>query len=158
VHKNALTYGLLLVIVATFSRLSASTWRTEIVQDGWFAWFRNHLLTFGGLDDLIHADTMLFILGLTLMVAVIAQTRVLEGLTLLMLRRYHGAILPTVLAMTAVVAAASGILGGVSLIGLAIRTFVIILMLAASPLAAVRFAVMVCTAVTTICGVWTAYG
>jgi hypothetical protein len=158
VHKNALTYGLLLVIVATFSRLSTSTWRTEIVQDGWFTWLRHHLLTFGGLDDLIHADTMLFILGLTLMVAVIAQTRVLEGLTLLLLRRYRGAILPTVLAMTAVVAAASGILGGVSLIGLTIRTFVIILMLAAAPLAAVRFAVMVCTAVTTICGVWTAYG
>jgi Citrate transporter len=158
IHKNALTYGLLLVIVATFSRLSASTWRTEIVQDGWFRWLRNHLLTFGGLDDLIHADTMLFILGLTLMVAVIAQTRVLEGLTLLLLRRYRGAILPTVLAMTAVVAVASGILGGVSLIGLTIRTFVIILMLAAAPLAAVRFAVMVCTAVTTICGVWTAYG
>src|SRR6185295_10214010 len=124
VHKNALTYGLLLVIVATFSRLSASTWRTEIVQDGWFAWIRIHLLTFGGLDDLIHADTMLFILGLTLMVAVIAQTRVLEGLTLLLLRRFNGMIMPTVISVTAVVAFASGILGGVSMIGLTIRTLV----------------------------------
>src|SRR5262249_47201331 len=38
------------------------------------------------------------------------------------------------------------------------RTLVIILMLAASPVEAVRYAVMVCTAITTICGVWTAYG
>src|SRR5262249_11545088 len=57
-----------------------------------------------------------------------------------------------------VVAVASGVLGGVSMIGLTIRTFVIILMLGAAPVAAVRYAVMVCTAVTTICGVWTAYG
>src|SRR3954468_9357082 len=44
------------------------------------------------------------------------------------------------------------------MIGLIIRTLVIILMLASAPVAAVRYAVMVCTAVTTICGVWTAYG
>jgi hypothetical protein len=67
-------------------------------------------------------------------------------------------ILPTVVAVTAVVAVTSGVLGGVSMIGLTIRTFVIILMLAAAPVAAVRYAVMVCTAITTICGVWTAYG
>ena len=40
-----------------------------------------HLLSFHGLDDLIHADTMLFILGLTFFVSVIAQTRLLEGIT-----------------------------------------------------------------------------
>jgi hypothetical protein len=158
IHKNALTYGMLLVIVATFSRLPTSTWQVEIAQQGWLAWTQHHLLTFGGLDDLIHADTMLFILGLTLMVSVIAQTRVLEGVTFLLLRRYGGAILPTIIAVTAVVAIASGLLGGVSMIGLTIRTFVIILMLAAAPIAAIRYAVMVCTAVTTICGVWTAYG
>ena len=60
--------------------------------------------------------------------------------------------------MTAVVAFASGILDGVSMIGLTIRTLVIIMMLAAAPPAAVRYAVMVCTAVTTICGIWLAYG
>jgi hypothetical protein len=158
IHKNALTYGMLFVIVATFSRLPTSAWHVEIAQQGWNAWIHHHLLTFSGLDDLIHADTMLFILGLTLMVAVIAQTRVLEGITFLLLRRYRGAILPTITAVTAVVAVASGLLGGVSMIGLTIRTFVIILMLAAAPIAAVRYAVMVCTAVTTICGVWTAYG
>jgi hypothetical protein len=158
IHKNALTYGMLLVIVASFTQLETSTWQMEIAKAGWPAWIGHHLLTFGGLDDLIHADTMLFILGLTLMVAVIAQTRVLEGLTLFLLRRNQGVILPTVVAVTAVVALASGVLGGVSMIGLTIRTFVIILMLAAAPVAAVRYAVMVCTAVTTICGVWTAYG
>jgi hypothetical protein len=158
IHKNALTYGMLLVIVATFSQLATSTWRVEIAQRGWLSWTGHHLLTFSGLDDLIHADTMLFILGLTLMVAVIAQTRVLEGLTFFLLRRYKGVILPTVVAVTAIVAVASGLLGGVSMIGLTIRTFVIILMLAASPIEAVRYAVMVCTAITTICGVWTAYG
>ena len=109
------------------------------------------LLTFSGLDDLIHADTMLFILGLTLFVSVIAQTRVLEGITFFLLRKNGGRILPTVIAVTAVVAITSGMLGGVSMIGLTIRTFVIILMLGAAPIGAVRYAVMVCTAVTTIC-------
>src|SRR5260221_9080586 len=122
------------------------------------AWVRHHLLSFSGLDDLIHADTMLFILGLTLFVSVIAQTRVLEGITFFLLRRNKGVILPTIISVTAVVAVVSGLLGGVSMIGLIIRTLVIILMLASAPVAAVRYAVMVCTAVTTICGVWTAYG
>jgi hypothetical protein len=158
IHKNALTYGMLLVIVATFCGLSTSTWHLEIAERGWGFWIGQHLLSFHGLDDLIHADTMLFILGLTLMVSVIAQTRVLEGITFLLLRRFNGMIMPTVISVTAVVAFASGILGGVSMIGLTIRTLVIILMLAAAPVSAIRYAVMVCTAVTTICGVWFAYG
>jgi hypothetical protein len=158
IHKNALTYGMLLVIIATFCRLQTSTWHVEVAQQGWGFWVGQHLLTFHGLDDLIHADTMLFILGLTLFVSVIAQTRVLEGITFFLLRRNQGVILPTVVSVTAVVAAVSGFLGGVSMIGLIIRTLVIILMLASAPIAAVRYAVMVCTAVTTICGVFTAYG
>jgi hypothetical protein len=101
---------------------------------------------------------MLFILGLTLFVSVIAQSRLLEGFTFFLLRRNNGVILPTVVSITAVVAVISGVLDGVSMIGLTIRTLVIILMLAAAPVAAVRYAVMVCTAVTTICGVWLAYG
>ena len=137
IHKNALTYGMLLVILATFVVLPTSTWHVE---------------------DLIHIDTMLFILGLTLFVSVIAQTRVLEGITFFLLRKNKGRILPTVIAVTAFVAITSGLLGGVSMIGLTIRTFVIILMLGAAPIGAIRYAVMVCTAVTTICGVWTAYG
>jgi hypothetical protein len=158
IHKNALTYGMLLVIVATFTQLPASSWHTEIAEHGVMAWIQDHVFTFAGLDDLIHADTMLFILGLTLFVSVIAQTRVLEGVTFFLLRKNGGRILPTVIAVTGVVAVTSGMLGGVSMIGLTIRTFVIILMLGAAPIAAVRYAVMVCTAVTTICGVWTAYG
>src|SRR5207253_11156737 len=81
-----------------------------------------------------------------------------EGITFFLLRKNGGRILPTVIAVTAVVAITSGLLGGVSMIGLTIRTFVIILMLGAAPIAAVRYAVMVCTAVTTICGGGTAYG
>jgi hypothetical protein len=158
IHKNALTYGMLIVIVATFSQLATSTWHVEVLERGCTAWVHHHLLTFSGLDELIHADTMLFILGLTLFVSVIAQTRLLEGITFYLLRRNRGVILPTVIAVTGVVAVASGILGGVSMIGLTIRTFVIILMLGSAPVAAIRYAVMVCTAVTTICGVWTAYG
>jgi len=158
VHKNALTYGMLIVIIATFTQLGTTAWHREIAQRGWPAWIGEHLLTFNGLDDLIHADTMLFILGLTLFVAVIAQTRLLEGITFVLLRRNKGVILPTVISLTAVVAFASGLLDGVSMIGLTIRTLVIIMMLAAAPVEAVRYAVMVCTAVTTICGIWLAYG
>ena len=44
------------------------------------------------------------------------------------------------------------------MIGLTIRTLVIIMLLAAAPTAAIRYAVMVCTAVTTVCGIWLAYG
>jgi Na+/H+ antiporter NhaD/arsenite permease-like protein len=158
IHKNALTYGMALVIVATFLGLETSEWHRQVAGAGWWAWSREHVLSFHGLDNLIHADTMLFILGLTFFVAVIAQTRVLEGVTFFLLRRNGGAILPTVIAVTAVVAFASGILDGVSMIGLTIRTLVIILMLAAAPKAAILQAVMICTTVTTICGVWLAYG
>jgi Na+/H+ antiporter NhaD/arsenite permease-like protein len=158
IHKNALTYGMLLVIVATFAGLPTSTWHAEILDRGWAAWMQRHLLSLSGLDDLIHADTMLFILGLTFFVAVIAQTRLLEGIAFRLLRRNRGWILPKVLSVTAVVAFASGILDGVSMVGLTIRTLVIIMMLAAAPTESVRYAVMVCTVVTTICGAWLAYG
>jgi Na+/H+ antiporter NhaD/arsenite permease-like protein len=158
IHKNALTYGMLAIIVATFSGLEGSSWHQQIAMQGWRSWARQHVLSFHGLDDLIHADTMLFILGLTYFVAVIAQTRLLEGLTFSLLRRFRGAVLPTVISVTAVVAFSSGILDGVSMIGLTIRTLVIIMLLAAAPTPAIRYAVMVCTTVTTICGIWLAYG
>jgi hypothetical protein len=158
IHKNAITYGMMLVVVATFSGLATSQWHVEIAERGWWQFARAHLLSFHGLDDLIHADTMLFILGLTFFVSVIAQTRLLEGITFFLLEHFRGAILPTVISVTAVVAFASGILDGVSMIGLTIRTLVIILLLAAAPTVAIRRAVMVCTAVTTICGIWLAYG
>jgi di/tricarboxylate transporter len=158
IHKNALTYGMLLVVIATFCGLETSSWSVEITRNGWWSWVREHLLSFHGLDALIHADTMLFLLGLTCFVSVVAQTRLLEVITFALLRRYQGAILPTVISVTAFVAFASGILDGVSMIGLTIRTLVIIMMLAAAPAQSIRYAVMVCTAVTTICGIWLAYG
>jgi Na+/H+ antiporter NhaD/arsenite permease-like protein len=158
IHKNALTYGMLCVIVATFTGLATSAWHRQIGSEGAWAWARHHLLSFSGVDHLVHADTMLFILGLTLFVSVIAQTRLLEGVTFFLLRRYQGSLLPTVISVTAAVALASGILDGVSMIGLTIRTLVIVMTLAAAPSRAVRYAVMVCTAVTTICGIWLAYG
>src|SRR5262245_2875567 len=64
IHKNALTYGMLLVIVATFCGLESSAWHRQIADAGWLAWAGEHLLSYQGLDGLIHADTMLFILGL----------------------------------------------------------------------------------------------
>jgi Na+/H+ antiporter NhaD/arsenite permease-like protein len=158
IHKNALTYGMLLVVIATFCKLGTSEWHVEIQERGWWHWAQSNLLTFHGLDDLIHADTMLFILGLTFFVSVIAQTRLLEGITFSLLRRNQGEILPTVITVTAFVAVASAVIGGVSMIGLTIRTLVIVLLLAAAPASAISYAVIVCTAITTICGVWVAYG
>jgi hypothetical protein len=163
IHKNALTYGMALVIVATFfgAAWPDSHLREEVAARGGWAWLpflHHHLLTWHGLDELVHADTMAFILGLTFFVAVIAQTRLLETLTFALLRRYRGAVLPTVISVTAVVAFSSGILDGVSMIGLTIRTLVIVMFLARAPIATVRYAVMVCTVVTTVCGMWLAYG
>jgi Na+/H+ antiporter NhaD/arsenite permease-like protein len=149
---------MMLVILATFAGLETSTWHAEIAAHGWAYWAREHLLSFHGLDALIHADTMLFILGLTFFVSVIAQTRLLEGITLGLLRRNHGAILPTVISVTLFVSFASGIFDGVSMIGLTIRALFIILLLGGAPTPAVRHAVMVCTVVTTVCGAWLAYG
>ena len=162
-HKNALTYGAALVIVATFlgAWWSQHEQRGAITADemsGWWPVFGHYLLTFHGLDELVHADTMLFILGLTLFVCVIAQTRLLEDITLALLRRSRGLVVPTVVALLAVVSLASGILDGVSMIGLTIRTIVIVLFLARVPIPSVRYAIMVCTVITTVCGMWLAYG
>jgi len=158
IHKDSLTYGMLILIVATFVHIPNTIWHEEVTKNGWAAWTREHVLSFNGLDELVHADTMLFILGLTLFVSVIAQTRLLEGVSFGLLRRYGGRAVPTVVAITSVVALSSGILDGVSMIGLTIRTLTIILLVAAAPTDAIRHAVMACTAVTTICGVWLAYG
>ncbi|MBI1337707.1 MAG: hypothetical protein GC164_12200 [Phycisphaera sp.] len=166
VHKNALTYGCGLVILCTFmAKLGPAEALSELRAEfptvhGVADLFHLHtaLGLFEGVDHLIHIDTMLFILGLTFFVSVIAQTRLLETITFVLLRLNKGFVLPTVLCVTAVVAAASGILDGVSMIGLTIRTLVIILALAAAPAKSIRYAVMVCTVVTTVCGMWLAYG
>src|SRR3954462_9059246 len=80
-HKNPLTYGMLLLIVATFSGIRDTEFHRQIAAEGWGGFFKHNVLSFHGLDDIIHADTMLFILGLTFFVAVVAQTRILEQIT-----------------------------------------------------------------------------
>lgn len=166
-EKDALTYGMSLVMFASYA---GSAWTQQGVQGafssaelrGWLNVLQAATATpaalFLALDELIHLDTMLFILGLTFFVACIAHTRVLEDAAFFLLRRNAGAVLPTVIAITAVVAVASGIFSGVSMIGLAIRTLVIILLLAQAPPQILRYVVIVCTAVTTVCGMWLAYG
>jgi Na+/H+ antiporter NhaD/arsenite permease-like protein len=161
--KNALTYGAALVIVATFwgTWWSTSVLRRQLAAEGFPALWRfarTHFLSLSGLDELVHADTMLFILGLTFFVAVIGQTRLLESLSFALLRRGRGSVASTIALITAFVAFASGILDGVSMIGLLIRTLVIILILARAARESMIFAVIVSTVVTTVCGMWLAYG
>ncbi len=161
--KNALTYGMGFVIVATFLPLwwPASLLKTAIARRGLTAlaeFVGYHFLTLHGLEDLVHADTMLFILGLTYFVSVIAQTRLLETISNVILRKQAGKVLPTIALFAGLVAACSGILGGVSMIGLMIRTLVIILTLGRAETRDIVFAVVVSTVITTVSGSWISYG
>ncbi|MCG3205607.1 MAG: hypothetical protein KCHDKBKB_02329 [Elusimicrobia bacterium] len=161
--KNALTYGAALIIVATFWNQwwEGSQLRVDYILNGWpiiFDFFHHHFLTLHGLDAIFHADTMLFILGLTFFVGVIAQTRMLETASFSVLEKTKGAVVPTIAILAALVAVLSGILDGVSMIGLMIRILVIILFLAKAKDDAVVYAVIVSTVVTTVCGMWLAYG
>ncbi|HMC98324.1 MAG TPA: SLC13 family permease, partial [Flavobacteriales bacterium] len=162
-NKNALTYGAGLLIVATFWGMwwNTSALREALASEGapaLWRFIRRQFLTLHGLDELFHADTMLFILGLTFFVAVVGQTRLLESISFAILRNRKGRVAPTIALITAAVAFASGILDGVSMIGLLIRTLVIIMILAGATNHNVVYAVMVSTVVTTICGMWLAYG
>ncbi len=161
--KNALTYGSALIIVSTFWGLwwEGSQLKIEFTQQGATAlwpFVHHHFLTLHGLDQLVHADTMLFILGLTYFVSAIAQTRLLESVSFGILRKNNGRVFPTLAIIIALVSFLSGILDGVSMIGLMIRILVIILYLAKVEDDAVIFAVMVSTVITTVCGIWLAYG
>src|SRR5262249_22516530 len=60
--------------------------------------------------------------------------------------------------LAGIVALCSGFLGGVSMIGLMIRTLVIILALGRAATQDIIFAVVVSTVITTVSGVWMAYG
>ena len=158
IHKNALTYGMLLIVVchllraANFGVAPGDCAARLVVLDPTASAFlsrtgrpgpRGHHAVYLGADifRLRHCSDP------------IAGRPHFS-----LLRRNQGKILSTVIAVTAVVALASGVLDGVSMIGLTIRTLVIILLLAAAPIADIRHAVMVCTTVTTICGIWLAYG
>jgi len=163
IDKNALTYGMMIVIGATFWGVwwTGSAMRAQVLVEGWSPFWRaaaHHLFTLEGLDGIVHADTMLFILGLTFFVAVVAQTRLLESVSFALLARNKGSVLPTVAAITAIVSVASGVLDGVSMIGLTIRTLVIILFLSHADRESTIYAVAVSTVVTTVCGMWLAYG
>ena len=163
IDKNALTYGMMIVIGATFWGVwwADSGMRAQVLVEGWSPFWHamgHHLFTLEGLDGIVHADTMLFILGLTFFVSVVAQTRLLETVSFALLAKNKGSVLPTVAAITALVSVASGILDGVSMIGLTIRTLVIILFLGHADRASTIYAVLVSTVVTTVCGMWLAYG
>jgi Na+/H+ antiporter NhaD/arsenite permease-like protein len=161
--KNAITYGMAIVVSATFWTIwwPTSFLRQSVGVDGSKAlwhFFRNHFLAFRELDAMIHIDTLLFILGLTLFVSVITQTRLLETISFAILRMNKGKLVPTVAIIAALVAACSGVLDGVSMIGLMIRILVIILLLAKIRDNTIIYVVMVSTVITTVCGMWLAYG
>ncbi len=161
--KNALTYGAGLVIGATAWEgwWQGSLLKQEVSIEGFRAvlsFVYQHFLTLHGLEQLVHADTMLFILGLTFFVSAIAQTRLLETVSFIVLRKTKGSVVWTVALLAAIVSFSSGILDGVSMIGLMIRTLVILLFLAKVEDASVIYAVIVSTVITTVCGMWLAYG
>src|SRR5260221_12549094 len=64
VHKNALTYGMLLVVLATFCGLRTSAWHVELAGLGGAPWLRLPFLFFRGLGGFVHPAPMRFILGL----------------------------------------------------------------------------------------------
>lgn len=161
IHKNALTYGTALVAVTTYGRMVAPDVTAQLQAGGAAAasrLLRQYVLGWTALERLIHIDTMLFILGLTALVAVLSQTRLLETLALSLLRAFRGRITPTLICLCGVVALASGVLDGVSMIGLLLRSLAMILFLAGTELAATRRMMLLCTIVTTVCGMWLAYG
>ncbi len=162
IDKNTLTYGALLVTVTTFIPIwwPQSEFREPFARaDAAALWvlLRPHL-TLSGMEKIVHADMLLFILGLTFFVATIARTRLLEAVSFNLLRIFHGRLFPTVAALSAGVALASGILDGVSMVGLMIRVMVILLTAARLGREKVIFIVMTSVVVTTICGMWLAYG
>ena len=161
--KNAITYGAVLVVAATFRSIwwESSALRQSLQTEGigvLWPFFHRNFLTLHGLNALVHADTLLFILGLTLFVAVITQTRLLETISFAILRKNRGRLAPTIALIAALVAAASGILDGVSMIGIMIRTIVIVLFLSKIRDEEIVFTVVISTVVTTVCGMWLAYG
>lgn len=163
IDKNTITYGAAIVIIATFLPIwwPGSSLHEEIARIGGTAiWdvVRHDLLTIHGLERLVHVDTMFFILGLTFFVGVISQTRLLEMIGMRILRIFEGRVFYTILAIVGLVSLASGILDGVSMVGLLIRIMVIILVMAKVPDRGIEFMVLLSVILTTVCGMWLAYG
>ncbi|MEK6591219.1 MAG: SLC13 family permease, partial [Nitrospinota bacterium] len=163
IDKNAITYGALLIILVTFFPMwwPKSQLRQEFLESGGHAIWeatKENILTLHGLEKLVHADTMLFILGLTFFVSVISQTRLLETISMNILRIFEGRVFATVILICALVSFASGIMDGVSMIGLTIRVLTIILIMAKVKEQGIKFIIMVSVVLTTVCGMWLAYG
>src|SRR5581483_6783972 len=163
IDKNVLTYGALPILLVTFFLFwwPRSALGEEMSRQGGSALWeavRHDLLSLHGLEKLVHADTMLFILGLTFFVSVISQTRLLEEISMKILRIFEGRVLATVLVIGGLVSFASGILDGVSMIGLTIRVLVIILVMAKVDDHGIEFNIMSSVILTTVCGMWLAYG
>ncbi len=163
IDKNAIAYGAIIVIGVTFFyvwwptsalRLTISQGdRTVLVRE-----IQRNLFSLDGLDRLIHADTMLFILGLTFFVSVISQTRLPESISIRLLYFFKGRIFLTIFFLTVLVSFFSGILDGVSMIGFFIRVLVFILVMAKASRSKIEFIVMTSVVTTTVCGMWLAYG
>jgi len=161
--KNALTFGAGMVIAATFF---TRWWPTSSLREEWTIrgpsalaeFVVRNFFHFHALDGLIHLDTMLFIVGLTYFVSAISQSRLLETMAFGLLSRWRGRVFPTVGLLAGIVALASGVLDGVSMIGLLTRTLVILLFWAKVKDRDVLFSVMMATVITTVSGMWLAYG
>jgi len=164
VDKNAVTYGAIPIIVTTYLLLPAgpATAPLPLFDDpalGHATGFDLVPLWFHGLERLIHLDTLLFLLGLTFFVNTIAQTQMPEAVALRIVAACRGRLFPAVLTITAGVSLASGVLDGVSMIGLTIRILVGVFAAAGVALAGPGIVVLlVMVIVTTVCGMWLAYG
>lgn len=51
IHKNALTYGMLLITIATFAGLATSGWHAEVANHGGWYWVQKHLHGVHGRHD-----------------------------------------------------------------------------------------------------------
>ena len=160
--KNVITYSMVFVILATFFNCSwdGSPLQLACQEHGFKAIldFVTFLLSFSTLNKFVHLDTMLFILGLTFFVSAISTTRLLETVSFYILKKNKGRIYSTMILITLVVSIASGILDGVSMIGLMIRIVIIIFALIGLKGKDLIFGVLLSTITTTICGIWLAYG
>lgn len=141
-------------LVASWRGASAKPFATWLYAESWrgLSWHR--------LEHLVHLDTLLFIFGLSAFAAVFTQARALESAALRLMRRGDGvhSVYGFVAVMFVAVALISGILDGVSMIGLLMATLLIIFRAARCSIADQRRVLVLATFVTTFCGAWLAFG